>query len=184
MELPNRNPGLWKMLLPATGWGTLLAAVLGITAAYAVGNPAAAGGGRWVGLLVGLFIVTSIAMSAIVVWGYASYRTDTPDSLLIDREQVVGIYGRHLFGPAAGERRTIPLSAITDVKAGFNGAKGQYNPPQVRADNLGVAGFDPKTALQLVEGPKVPAGMARRFYVTDANLAAIREAWEAWKAQR
>lgn len=184
MELQNLNPGLTKMLLPGAALATVLTAILGITAAYSVVNPPSAGGvgGPWLFLV--LFVAVSIAMSVVVLGTYRSYRAAAPDAVLIDREKVVGIYGRHLFGPAAGERRTIPLSAITEVKSGSYGIKGQYDPAQIRADSLGVEGFDPKTALQLVEGPKVPPGMARRFYVSDANLAAIREAWEDWKAQR
>lgn len=184
MELPNRNPGLSRMMLPAVALAAFLCAVLGVTAAVAVVDPAAAGGAGGFWLFLVLFVAVVIAMSVLLLWGYASYRRDTPDRLQIGRENVIGIYGRHLFGPAAAERRTIPYSAITELKAGFSGAKGQYNPPQVRAENLGVEGFDPKTALQLVEGPKVPPGMARRFYVSDANLAAIRETWEDWKAQK
>lgn len=184
MELQNLNPGLSKMLLPGTAMATVLSAILGIAAAYAVVNPDSAGGPGGFWLFLVLFVAVSIAMSVVVLGTYRSYRAAAPDALVIDREKVVGIYGRHVFGPATGERLIIPLSAITELKPGSYGIKGQYDPAQVRADSLGVEGFDPKTALQLVEGPKVPAGMARRFYVSDANLAAIREAWEAWKAQR
>jgi hypothetical protein len=135
-------------------------------------------------LLVAITIGWSIFAFVLIWGGYRSYRRATPDWIRIDPDGLVGIYGRHFVGRRAGEILTIPFSGISECRDSWNGPKGQHNPPIIRAENIGLKEFNPKSVGELIHGPRTPKGETRAFQVTKENLDAVRVAWGMWQSQR
>ena len=180
---PNRNPDVGQTVLLPIVLVWILEGLSLPVLVFLILYPSIDGGGSFVSFLLALTAGWGTFASLLTLLGYRSYRRLTPDRIGIEPNAVVGVYGRHSVGPRAGERRIIPFDGVSELLDARDGYKGAHSPPQVRADLIGVKGFDPKSVGELIHGPPTPKGEARAFYVTKDNLERIRAAYARWKAE-
>jgi hypothetical protein len=184
-EESNLNPGFRERVLSfeIVVVTCLSVAFLGV-ALYAWHFPAAVGGGTGLVFFSGLFIGWTIFAILAAAWNYGYYRRMTPDRIRLDRDKVVGIYSRRLFGLRKDESRWIEFSAAMHFKDARGRFVGGRYPSEVWAEPMHTSGFNPGSVRELLRGPRSPPGRIRYFFVTDENLRLIRSAWMAWNSQR
>jgi hypothetical protein len=177
----NPNPGFWRRILSfEVVEVTCLAGVFLGVAIFSTLQPASVGGRSGAEFFLGLFIAWTVFSVVVVVANYAWYRRVTPDQIRIERDKIVGIYGRHLLGPHENETRWIPLSPRTHLRESRGRFVGGYFPAEIIGERADLTGFNPSGVLELLRGPAVPSGRVRYFFVTDENLRVVQAASEEW----
>lgn len=179
--LPNQGrsvQGQRSSGIGSRGWAVVALGVLvgGVLIAV-VGGERAGGTAEVLGACVAVLAIVPLALVALP--SRQEMRAETPDTILVYPDRVVGTYAMGRDGRAVGPPLTIPFRAVRRIVPGGSVDRRTYEPAQIIADYLRVETFDPASVGELVAGPPVPAGCARRFYLTPEVFQEVSRAFLA-----